>query len=257
MDNKIADTTRRTRGYRFIDGLFETGDGILFMLLSVPYLLWSLAPQGSNLASLASIGRDVVLLLGIALLLGVVWAIKQRSTYARTGYVKERRPERRQVLKTLIIGVGAMLIFAGLMVAGILFFPVFRVALFYCLGYAPSFLGLFFAFGCFGMGFRYGIRRFYGLAGVACLASLGLVVFSRLYLVAHPFDWAAIASNAPINGPIPAGLGAVLVGLFHNIYTGAAIFLAVFGLAMLVSGLVTRRKYLRENPFPQETANEQ
>jgi hypothetical protein len=248
MKDQLVEAARRARGYRFADGLLEIGGGILFMVLSIPYLLWSLAPQGSRLARLASNGRNAVLILGVALVCSVIWAVKERWTYPRSGYVEERRPERGRVLRALAI-LGGALVLIGLVVAGFLFIPAFRTGLLYVMAYAASFLGLCLALGWLVMGFRCGIRRFHLLAGIAALTSLGLAVASRLYLVAHPFDWAAI-STAP-EDPMPAGSGAMLLGLAHNAYTGVAIFLAVLGLAMLVSGLFVRAQFLRSNPIAQ------
>lgn len=70
MTDKIADAIRRMRGYWFIDGLAEIGASILFVVLSIPYLRWSLAPEGSSMAKFASGGRDILLLLGIVIFYG-------------------------------------------------------------------------------------------------------------------------------------------------------------------------------------------
>ena len=45
---------------------------------------------------------------------------------------------------------------------------------------------------------------------------------------------------------MPAEAASILLNLFHSVTMGAGIFLSVFGLAMLVSGLITRRQYLAE-----------
>ncbi|HEX7542283.1 MAG TPA: hypothetical protein VF352_09145, partial [Anaerolineales bacterium] len=126
MTDKIADATRRTRGYWFIDGLAEIGGGILFVVLSIPYLLYSLAPEGSGMAKMASSGRDVLLLLGIVIFYIVIRVAKLRSTYPRTGYLEDQHPGRKRILTASAICVVGVLVFAGLMVAGILLFPAFR-----------------------------------------------------------------------------------------------------------------------------------
>jgi hypothetical protein len=251
MRDNISNLTRHARGYWYADGLAEIGSGILLMLLSIPYLLWSLAPQGSAMAKLASSGKDVVLLLGLVVLFMIVQGIKQRSTYPRTGYVEERRPERKQVLKIIAITMGGMLLFAGLVAAGLLLFPAPCLGLVNLLAYFPTFFGLSFTLIQVVLGFRTGLKRFYVLSGIAALASLGLVMAAHLYLAAHPFDWTFI-TVASQNAPMPAGSSAALIDLLHSVYTGVALFCAVFGLAMLVSGLVVRRIYLRQNPFSQE-----
>jgi hypothetical protein len=251
MTDNISYLTRRARGYWYADGLAEIGSGILLMLLSIPYLLWGLAPQGSAMAKLASSGKDVVLLLGLVVLFMIVQGIKQRSTYPRTGYVEDQRPGRKQILTASIIGVAGVLVFAGLMIAGILLFPVFRLGLFNILAYLPTIFGFIFALIQVVLGFRTGLKRFYVLAGMAALTSLGLVMSAHFYLAVHRFDWTFIANSGP-NDPMLAGSAAALTGLLHYVYMGAAIFFAVQGLVMLVSGLVVRRIYLRQNPFSQE-----
>ena len=256
MTDKIADATRRTRGYWFIDGLAEIGTGILSMVLSIPYLLWSLAPRGSALAKFASSGRDVSLLLGIIIFYVVIRAAKLRSTYPRTGYVEDQRPGREQILTASAICVVGVLVFAGLMAAGSLLFPAFRLGLVNVLAYFPTFFGLFFILSQVILGFRTGLKRFYVLAGITALLSLGLAVNSFVYLAAQSFDW-PIITTASLNDPMPAGSDAALIDLLHYVYTGVAIFAAVFGLAWLVSGLIIRRNYLRQNPVPQEELDEQ
>ena len=251
MTDKIADATQRARGYWFIDGLAEIGSGILFVVISISYLLWSLVPPGSAWSKLASGGRDVLLLGGIAMVFVLIRAAKLRSTYVRTGYVEEHRPARKQILSAGAIGVAGVLGLAGLMVVGSLFFPAFRLGLVNGLAYFPAIFGLIFIVVQASLGFRTGLKRFYGLAGLAALASLGLSVAAHFYLAVHPFDWSFIATAGP-NDPMPAGAAAALMDLLHYVYAGVALFAAVHGLAWLVSGLTVRRKYLRQNPLPQE-----
>ena len=254
MTDKIADATRRTRGYWYIDGLAEIGSGILFVVISIPYLVWSLVPQGSAWSKLASSSRDVLLLLGIAIFYLAIRSAKLRSTYPRTGYVEDQRPDRKQIL-TVAIGVAGVLVFAGLMTAGILLFPAFRLGLFNTLIYFPTIFGFFLALSQVILGFRTDTKRFYVLAGVAALASIGLAVNSFVYLAAHPVDWRPLFASS--NGSMPAGSSIALLNLLHSVYQGVALLAAVFGLVMLVSGLIVRRNYLRRNPVPQEEPDEQ
>jgi hypothetical protein len=254
MTETITNATRRARGYWFIDGLAEIGAGLLFMVVSIPTLLWSLAAEGSSEAKLASGSRDILLVLGILLLYIVVRAVKLRSTYARTGYVDDQRPSRKQVFTAGAIGVAGVLVLGGLMVAGMLLFPVFRLSLFKTLAYVPTIFGFFPAIILVILGFRTGLRRFYLLAGVAVLASLGLAVNSFTYLAAHHFDWTFITNASPMD-LLPTGSDVALTDLFHYVYTGAAIFAAVIGLFLLISGLIVRRNYLRQNPVSQEEAD--
>lgn len=248
MTKNISNLTRRTRAYWFIDGLAEIGSGILFVVLGIPYLLWSLAPQGSALAKIASTGRDVLLLLGIVLLFIVIRVAKQHSTYPRTGYLEERLSGRRQVLKIGAMTLAGVLVFAGLITVGILFFPAFGPRLINGLVYFPTFFGLFLTIVQVVLGFRTDIKRFFVLGGIAALASMGLAVNSFIYLTGYPVDWRPLFASS--SGSIPVGLSLAFINLFHSVYQGVAFFGALIGLAMLVSGLVVRRSYLHQNPLP-------
>jgi hypothetical protein len=251
MRDTISDVTRRTQGYWFVDGLVEIGSGILFIIVSIPYLLWSLVPPDSAWSKVASGGRNILLLLGIVVFFVAIQAAKSRSTYPRTGYVEEQQPDRKQILTAGALGVAGVLVFAGLVVAGSLLFPAFRQGLFNVLAYIPAFIGLIMVFIQISLGFRTGLKRFYWLAGMAALTSLGLVLAARFHLAAQPFDWTFIAHSGP-NDPMPVGSAAALTGLLHYVYRGAAFFFTVQGLAMLVSGLIVRSSYLRQHHLLQD-----
>lgn len=255
MTENISNLARRTRAYWFIDGLAEIGSGILFVVLGIPYLLWSLAPQGSAQAKIASTGRDVLLLLGIVLLFIVIRAAKQHSTYPRTGYLEERLSGRRQVLKIGAMTLAGVLVFAGLITVGILFFPAFGPRLINGLVYFPTFFGLFLTIVQVVLGFRTDIKRFFILAGIAALASIGLAVNSFTYLACHPVDWRPLFASSIWSMP-PAGLNLAFLNLLHSVYRGVAFCCALIGLAMLVSGLVARHSYLYQNPLPVGTHDE-
>ncbi len=251
MTDIIYDTTRRTRGYWFLDGLAEIGSGILFIIISIPYFLWSLAPPGSNMAKLASMGRDILLLSGLITVNIVIWIVKQRSTYIRTGYIEERRPGQKLVLKMIAITMASMLVFAGLMTVGILFFPAFPSHLIKSLVYFPAVFGLLIALSQVVIGFRTAIQRFFILAGIAALTGVGLAINSFIYLIVHPADWRPLISNS--YRPIPAEGSLALLRLLQHVYQSVAFFGAVFGMVILTSGITVRRKYLRKNmTLPEE-----
>ena len=225
MTDKMTDAARRMCGYWFVDGLAEIGGGILSIVVGVPYLLWSLAPQGSRLVGVASGGRDVILLVGIALLFVIIRMIKQRSTYPRSGYIEERQPERKKTLKTILLIFGCLIVFPLLIVC-FRFFPNFRIGFLNTMFFFPTILGLFFTLGLVVWGLRTGLIRFYVLAGVAALTSLGLVAVSLPALVKNPFQLSYFPSLS-INAQMPAEAASALLNLFHSVTAGAGIFLAV------------------------------
>ncbi len=251
--NLIEESTRRARSYRFADGLAEIGSGLLFVILSGPYLIWTLAPEGSRLARIAAGSRDVVLLGGLVLLALFVWLLKERSTYPRSGYVEEAKPGRRRITAAIILSIG-LLVVAGLLLASLFFFPELRPGFVRGLFYLPVLLGLFLSLTMLTWGRT--IPRFYVLAGVAFVTSVALGLNTLVSQAVHQFDWSRILSTNPF-AVQPGEAELALQSLARFVYRGTAILLAVFGLAMLVSGLIVRSKYLRENPLPVSREKEQ
>ena len=247
MLDPIRDAARRAQGYWFIDGLPEIGCGILFMLLSIPYLLWSLAPQGSRLARMTSSSRDIVLLIGLLALFIAIRIIKRRSTYPRSGYIEEKKRSERQFVRAAVLSLGGLLLFTGILVAGILLFPDFRSGFLKTMFYFPTIMGAFITTILVAISLRTGLRRFSILAGVTAIVSAGLAFFTFKTVVVPPVDLSFFASANP-SAPMPVEAASALRTLFHSAYQEVAIFASIFGLAMLVSGLIIRRKYLQENP---------
>jgi len=186
-------------------------------------------------------------LAGIALLFVIIRSIKQRSTYPRSGYIEEQKPGRRQAVKAALLVWGVLILFPFLLIMGFRFLPDFRIGFLNTMFFFPTILGLFFTLGLVVWGHRTGLKRFYVLAGVAALTSLGLVAVSLPALVKHPFQLSYFPSLS-INAQMPAEAASALLNLFHSVTAGAGIFMAVFGLAILVSGLIVRRQYMVKNP---------
>ena len=255
MINKLNATERRARGYWFVDGLAEIGGGILLMILGVPYLVWSLAPHGSRLAQVISKGRDIILLAGIVVLFIVIREIKQLSTFPRSGFIDERRPRGKQVLNVILLIFGFMILFPFLLIAGLRLIPSFAICFLDTMLFFPTILGLFFMVGLVMWGRSTGIKRFYVLAGVSAVASLGLGIASFIRLLEQPFD---ISYFPPLtfNAQMPAEAASTLGSLFNFLTIEVGIFFAIFGLALLISGLIVRRRYLKENPLSSPVEQE-
>ena len=129
-----------------------------------------------------------MLLLGIALLFVIIRLIKQRSTYPRSGYIEERQPERKKILKTILVIFGCLIVFPFLLIMGFRFFPNFRIGFLNTMFFFPTILGLFFTLGLVVWGLRTGLNRFYVLAGVAALMGVGLAVTSFRELAGAPIQ---------------------------------------------------------------------
>ena len=251
MKDQFSQFSHRVRGYWYIDGLVEIGSGILLMLLSLPFFLRGLAPEGSWLAKVASNGKDIVLIFGVAILGVLLRAAKEKSTYPRTGYMEERRPTAGQTFKVALVAVGAVIVFAALLVVGFLFVPATRQGLFYVLAFLPTVIGIFVTIGLLVVWRRVKVGRFAILAGVSALINLGLAAVSGSYLAAHPIDPAFFMAAA--TGPMPAVLSDDLAGFIRSGLIGTGILTVSLGLAAVISGLIARGSYLRQNPGSKES----
>jgi hypothetical protein len=246
---------RRLKAYWFIDGLAEIGCGLLFLVLSLPYLAWSLLPEGSSSAKIASTSRDVILLAGLVCLFVVIGAAKQRSTYPRSGYIQEQNTFERKTVRAVLITIGGLLGLTGLLTAGILFVPAVRAGLLTNIIFLPACLGGLFATGMIIISSKTGVRRFYWLAAFIALISSILAIISFRNLSYRPLDLHYFL-NSSATSPMPDETSAELKQLFHSLYQQVAFLLAFSGLAMVVSGGSTRRKYLSENPLYKMAADD-
>jgi hypothetical protein len=246
---------RRLKAYWFIDGLAEIGCGLLFLVLSLPYLAWSLVPEGSSSAKMASTSRDVILLVGLVCLFVVVGAAKQRSTYPRSGYIQEQHTFERKLIKAGFILIGILLLAIVIFIAGILFVPAIRDIAVSTIAFFPVCFGCFYAAVTIIGAVQTGLHRFYWLALCSILVSVVLAFATFAQLQSHSFDMLFLLSKNP-TAPMPLEGSAELNRLFHSIYRQLALQTALIGLGLFISGIFTRRKYLSENPLYKMAADD-
>ena len=90
-NDNIERTIRRTRGYWYVDGLWELGFGCIFTVMGFLLYLQAAIPSDSQLADVLGYGF-LVLIIG---LIGLInWAVrkaKEHLTYPRTGMLTYRR----------------------------------------------------------------------------------------------------------------------------------------------------------------------
>jgi len=103
MKDKIGQIMRKTYGYWWVDGLADTGMGLMFGVLGgYNYLLITL-PLSTTASIIMSFGEPVVFLacwFGYGRL--VKW-VKERLTYRRTGYVAYQKKQRKDRVKRAIL----------------------------------------------------------------------------------------------------------------------------------------------------------
>jgi hypothetical protein len=234
MGMDIDAAAKRGRGYLFVDGLAEMAAGVVFVLLGGVLLLGGLIPEESLLAQIAATGVGVVIVKGIGLLAAVlaIWWLKDRFTYPRTGYVRQKRIPFSQILAFVrnAFLVLALPLFA--LAAAFVFVPHMRGALSSIPIWAPALLGVVWGVPCYWLGEWAGLRRF-RLLGMSTFFA-GIAVGVGLLLIGWPGRFAS-ASPAQTLGRTFAGVGLLSM---------------ICGAAFVLSGLVTFLRYRKENPLP-------
>ncbi len=97
---EIDAAVKRGRTYLFVDGFAELAAGVVFFLLGGVLLLGGLIPGESLLTQIVATGVGVVVVKAVGFLVAVlaIWWLKDRFTYPRTGYVRQKRIPLTQIL---------------------------------------------------------------------------------------------------------------------------------------------------------------
>jgi len=230
----IDAAVKRGRGYLFVDGFAEMAAGVVFALLGGVLLLGGLMPAEPLLSRILATGTGVLIVkaAGFVAAALAIWWFKDRFTYPRTGYVRQKRIS---VSQLFVLARNAFLVLAlPLLVLGaaMAFVPAMRGALFSIPIWAPALLGGVWGIPCYWLGEWTGLRRF-RLFGIGILFA-GVAVGAVQLLVGVPN---ALASGFPAQA-----LSRTLVAM------GSLTVLC--GAAFALSGLVTFLHYRRENPMP-------
>jgi hypothetical protein len=170
----LNEIKQRTARYWYVDGLWETGGGLLVLLLGIYTYgvgLFTIQPLRSLLIGL---GQPVLLLTGILGLRKLVTQLKERLTYPLTGYISYRRPKGLQRW----VGVLAVFVAVGLAMALVIFLKPYLSE-----DWVMTATGFFSAILILMMGVRIRLWRFYLLAGIAFLGGLG----ASLLRLSDPF----------------------------------------------------------------------
>ncbi len=196
MNDPIKDAIQQTRRYWYVDGLTELATGALLVVVGVFFIILGMIVPSTFANWLNGLGLPALILVG-----GIAgrWAVnrlKERLTYPRTGYVAFRQPR---------VGLKLLTIVVGMMVAVILAVAIFQLKYTWLVNATPAVMS---AIMIALVGQRFGLRRFYWLAGYTLLLSLPLALLQ----VSDKFV--------------------------------VAIFIGGCGLGFLVSGGLTLRNYL-------------
>jgi hypothetical protein len=251
MDTRIESAMKRGRGYWFDDGFTEILAGILFILLGGITLLSGMMPPSSFLSQFFSLAASAVIVKVVGLILAVLglWWLKDRFTYPRTGFVREKGVPGAQLLvflrNAVLIAVLPML---ALMIP-LFVVPAVRGAIFSMPVWFPPVVGIFWGALCIFLGEWTALRRFRLLGAVILLAGISVGAWQlTLGLPSVPAD----ALRANILSPLPDVLRAPLEESLNRMLAGVGVVTLVAGIGFAVSGLVTFLRYRKENPVPYQ-----
>lgn len=188
LTSKMDLVVRKTRRYWYEDGFVEIGAGILLSLVAVWLAGKNAMPQTSSWFDIVNSGLPLfIIVLGLA---GSVWIrnLKERVTYARSGYVAFDRNGRWRGWFAVVIASGIGL-------------PILMGYIFHINQAIVA--GLVFGCGCAILGWYFSAARFYGLGLLSFL--LGIIA---LFLPGH----SGLAGIYFVLGGF--GMGMAISGLF-------------------------------------------
>jgi len=254
MDNQIDRAVRIGRGYWFVDGFTEMLAGGLFVLMGGVLMLRGIAPQDSFLAQFASIAGDIgfIKLLGFLAAGLILWWVKDRFTYPRTGFVRGKRVTVPQMLTFIRNALLCLLLPVLALVAAFFVLPSIRAILFSMPVWSPAGLGVICVALCILLGRWTGLRRFLLLGVLILLAGIAISAW-QLVMGLPPIPVEGVQFN--LLTTLPEVLRAPLAALFNRTFLSIGLLTLVSGAVFVISGLVTFLHYRKENPVPfQEEA---
>jgi hypothetical protein len=229
----MKDTSRQDPGtrpqqrvlqYQHIDGTYELTFGGAFLLMGIGFFILSRIsfPDSFVSRNILPFAPLVAFTVGAILIDYAIKRFRARVTYPRSGYITYKKPQPLKRPMRLFIWIGIPVL---VVVLDYLLFlnrskfptPNQDYFSFLMLGFSAVLFSGLWAI----IGWKVALPRFYLIAIITFLTGTGLFI---------------------------NGIGG---------YTGWALLLGITGTALLISGGITLGKYLRQNPEPKETPNEQ
>ena len=240
MNKQIDLMVKRGRGYWFVDGFTEMTAGGFFLLLA-GILFNGTAAQDSFPAWFLSIAGKILIakVFGALIAVLILWWTKDHFTYPRTGYARGNRITAAQasiVIRNAVLFL--LLPMFGLLAISMLatsegsvlatmpiWFPI-GVGFIWTVLYVPA-------------GEWLGLRRFRLLGSATLLAGI-VVGFWQLTMKLPAF---------PANTQ-PGILQPFVLGSINRTLYSLGFLVALSGIILLFSGIVTFLRYRKENPLP-------
>jgi hypothetical protein len=234
MSNQIESAIKTGRGYWFVDGFTEILGGLLFILLGAALAASSLPGQVALVSQFANLVWEIGLIKIFGLLAAglLIWWLKERFTYPRTGFVRGKRLTPGQILRFLRSAALGSLLPLILLAAAIILLPALHGWMDSLPVWSPVLIGAIWALLCLLAGRWLGLRRFELLAALILLGGLAIGAFQ-----------------------LRAGLAVGLLELsFSRAFFGLGLLAVISGKFFLISGLVTFLRYRHANRQPSQEA---
>lgn len=240
MNSEIDNAVKRARAYWFVDGFTEVVAGIFFLLLA-GLLLFSLNTPATFPAWFVSTAVEIsiVKLVGLLIAILLLWWLKDRFTYPRTGFVRGKRLTMTQILSILRdVIVFLLLPILGLLAISLLSTSPVRVLASMPVWF-PVVIGILWAYLLILAARRIGLPRFRVLGVLILLA--GIMVGIRQYAVGLP----VIPANME-----PGILQPQVLESLNRSLSSLCYLIMASGVILIVSGTLTFMRYRKENPAP-------
>jgi hypothetical protein len=242
MNTQIVDhALKRARGYWFVDGFTEMAAGGLFTILAGLLLFSGSASQAAFPSWFLSVAGEISIakLIGILAAVLILWWLKDRFTYPRTGFVRGKRVTATQVF----ILIRNVMLFLFLPILGLLTASLLINSASHVLASMPAWfpigLGFLWAVLCVLAGEWMGLRRF-RLLGVLILVA-GMAIGFWQFAMGLPVFPANIQ---------PGFLQPSMLESINRTLSSLGVFVLVSGVILMFSGFVTFLRYRKENPLP-------
>jgi len=241
MNLQIDTTIKRTRAYWFVDGFTEMATGGFFILLAGILLLrWNTSLTSSPSRFLSIAGEiSIAKFFGFLIIVLVLWWLKDRFTYPRTGFVRGNRITTAQIL----ILIRNIVLFLLLPILGLLALSLMIASAGSVLSSMPVWfpigVALIWAVLCIWAGNWMGLRRFQIIGALFLLAGIKVGIWQ--YVMGLP------ASPENMQAGI---LQLATVDILYRSLTSLGLLVLIAGVILILSGFVTFLRYRKENPTP-------
>ena len=241
MSLQIDNAIKRVRGYWFVDGFIEMAAGGLFILLAIVLLLRDHTSQASFSSWFFSVAGEIAIakFAGLLATILILWWLKDHYTYPRTGFVRRSRVTTAQVLIIIKNAVFFLLLpIFGLLTASLLMDSTGDVLSSMTVWF-PVGLGILWSVLLTLAGEWMGLRRF-RLMGVLILLT-GAAIGIWQFAMGLPVFPASLQ---------PSILQPPVIETINRTLESLSLLVLISGLILIISGILTFRRYRKENPLP-------